>query len=84
MELSKIKERKSQLASDIRRSNSEAALAIKELVSLHVEEAKDTLVKEINSTDNMLRAQGAVHALLRLHIALTKEPAPIKREGDNQ
>lgn len=76
------KERRSQLASELRRSGQQDAFSIKELVSLLVDEAKDILVKE-QAPNDMLRCQGAVQALVKLHNMLTIEPPSIK-EGDKQ
>jgi hypothetical protein len=75
------KERVQQLASDVRRANSEAALAIKELLVLLISEAKDNLVHSPAGTDTV-RTQGEAQAFIRLHSMVTKEPPSIKRAGE--
>jgi hypothetical protein len=74
------KTRKQALASDIRRGDNVHARAIKELLSLHLEEVKDSLIASEGA--QMLRLQGEAQILARLLSMLTKEPPSIIK-GDN-
>jgi hypothetical protein len=75
----KTKARTQQLASDIRRSNSEAAIAIKELLPLLIAQAKDSLVDAEGL--ELTRLQGKVRGLSELLTMVTREPPSITREG---
>jgi hypothetical protein len=77
------KERLQLLASDVRKSQAEAANSIKELLGLLATLAKDTLV-EATSAEEMYRLQGEARVLNRLLLMVTKEPVSIKREGEQQ
>lgn len=75
------KELQNQLGSDIRRSQNEASFAIKKLLGLLIDEAKDNLVNATGA--QTLKLQGEAQALTRLHKLLTQEPPSIKRkQGD--
>lgn len=79
----KTKERVNLLASDVRRSQSEAASAIKEMLILLLGEVKDNLVS--STGDETLRLQGEAQVLMRLHKMVTVEPPKIQRsERGNQ
>lgn len=72
----KTKERQNQLASNIRRSHNDASDGIKELLSLQIDEVKDSLVNSIGA--QTLKLQGEAQALSRLYKLLTVEPISIK------
>jgi hypothetical protein len=74
------KSRQQALAAEIRRSNDGNALAIKQLLGLLVDDAKDNLVSSVGETT--LRLQGEAQALTRLLAMLTVEPPSIARKGD--
>jgi hypothetical protein len=81
MALNRTKERRQLLASDIRRSQTEAALALKELLNLLISDVKDSLVAAEGI--ELTRLQGEARALDKLLTTVTKEPSSIKRpEGD--
>jgi hypothetical protein len=75
-----MKERLQQLASEIRRSNSEAAIAVKALLPLLIDMAKDSLVEAEGI--ELTRLQGEVQALRRLLTSVTVEPTPITKQGE--
>jgi hypothetical protein len=75
--------RQKELASNIRKSMMPDAGAIKELLGLLVEDAKDSLVdsKELET----IRLQGEAQALKKLLSMVTREPPSITpSEGGNQ
>lgn len=75
------KEKVQQLASSIRQRRTDpTTTAIKELLSLLVEDVKDNLVS--STGEQTLRLQGEAQALTRLLGLLTKEPPSIKRQGE--
>lgn len=77
--MSKTKERVQLLASDIRRSQSEGSVAIKELLPLLIAQAKDSLVDAEGV--ELSRLQGEARALGKLLTLVTVEPPAIKK-GD--
>jgi hypothetical protein len=70
------KKRAQELASDLQRSRAPEVAAIKELVMLQYEEAKESLVEMIG--EDVLRKQGGAQALKRLYDMLTRQPLEIK------
>ena len=75
------KERLQNLAKTVRQSNSEASIAIKELLPLLIDMAKDSLV-EAEGVE-LTRLQGEVQALKRLYASFTVEPVSIvKPQGE--
>jgi hypothetical protein len=81
MALNRTKERRQLLASDIRRSQTEVASALKELLNLLISDVKDSLVAAEGI--ELTRLQGEARALDKLLTMVTKEPSSIKRpEGD--
>lgn len=66
-----------QLASDIQRSTSPEAIAVKEIARLLFEEAKNSLVTA--QGDDLHRQQGAAQAFERLLKMLTR-PSPTGQE----
>lgn len=71
------KERLQELAKTVRQSNNESSIAIKALLPLLIEMAKDSLVEAEGI--ELTRLQGEVQALKRLLTSITIEPTPIKR-----
>lgn len=70
-----------RLASEIRgRATDPTAHAVKELLGLLLDDAKDNLVS--SGGNQTLLLQGEAQALQRLIAQLTKEPANIKRQGE--
>jgi hypothetical protein len=63
------KARAAKLANDLYRSSLPDAVGVKELLTLLIEDAKDSLIEA--SGDDTLRLQGEAKALLRLHRAIT-------------
>jgi hypothetical protein len=76
------KARVQQLASDIRRAGDGSSHAIKELLALQIEQAKDSLIASGEGAET-LRLQGEAQALTRLHELLTVTPVSIVK-GDKQ
>lgn len=74
------KARQQQLATEVRQGRDRSATAIKELLGLLIEDAKNNLVT--SSGDATLRLQGEAQAIMKLHTMLTKEPASIARKGE--
>jgi hypothetical protein len=75
------KERLQELAKTVRQSNSEASLAIKALLPLLIDMAKDSLVEAQGI--ELTRLQGEVQALKRLQASFTVEPVSIaKAQGE--
>jgi hypothetical protein len=72
------KPRQSELADIVRRSTLPDASAVKELLGLLIEDAKDSLVTSIAPETN--RLQGEAQAFTRLLGMLTREPPSIKGE----
>jgi hypothetical protein len=76
------KVRRSELASNIRRSTLPDAASIKELLGLLVDDAKDSLVD--SKGDETIRLQGEAQAFTRLLTMVTREPPSIvPKQGDN-
>ena len=68
----------SRLAADLVRSNNQDTLNVRELVSLLLEETKDSLVT--TTGDDTLRAQGQAQVLIRFKRLISKTPMPITTE----
>lgn len=71
------KEKRQQLASDIRRSQSDAATALKALLPLMLDEVKDSLVDAEGL--ELTRLQGEARAIKKLLTMITREPVAIKK-----
>jgi hypothetical protein len=77
----KDRKRKLQdLAAEIRRSNDSKSLAIKEVLGLLVEAAKDSLVS--STGPETIRLQGEAQAFTRLLMMVSKEPPSIAPKGE--
>lgn len=74
------KQRQSELSRNVRQSTLPDAAAIKELLGLLVEEAKDSLVT--SSGAETIRLQGEAQAFARLLSMLTREPPKIVKQGE--
>jgi hypothetical protein len=72
------KARAAKLAADLYRSQLPEAQAIKELIGLLIDEAKDSLVDA--SGDDTLRLQGEAKALLRMQRSITTAPPTNKEQ----
>jgi hypothetical protein len=72
-----MKERLQELAKTVRQSGDASSVAIKQLLPLLIELAKDSLV-EAEGTE-LMRLQGEVQALKRLLTSFTVEPVSIAK-----
>lgn len=73
------KKRIDLLAADLVRSHSQDVLAVRELLTLLVEDTKDSLV--MSTGDDTVRAQGVAQALIKLRRLVSEAPMRIKAEG---
>lgn len=76
------KARAQHLANELQRSTGYDADNAKELVALHFEEAKDSLLTARG--DDIFRAQGEAQALSKLLVAITRPAPKMQRKMQEQ